>query len=191
VLHRFGFGENTGVGFPGEQGGVLEQKPPGSFPLATLSFGYGLSVTVMQLARAYSVLANDGIKAPVSLLKVDNPLSGERIIDGKIARQLLVLLEAVFAKSGTAEKIKIPGYHVAGKTGTAWKAAGGGYQKNRYRSSFVGIAPLSNPRLVVVVMIDDPQGKNFLGGLVSGPVFQGIMEGTLRILDVPPDAISE
>lgn len=189
VLHRFGFGENTGVGFPGEQNGVLEQKPQGSFPLATLSFGYGLSVTVMQLARAYSVFANDGVKLPISLLKVDKPLLGERIINETIAKQLLALLEAVFAKGGTAEKIKIPGYRVAGKTGTAWIAAGGGYQKNRYRSSFVGIAPLSHPRLVVVVMIDDPQGKNFLGGLVSGPVFQGIMEGTLRILDVPTDAV--
>ncbi len=188
VLHRVGFGENTGVNFPGEQNGVLENKPPGSFDLATLSFGYGLSVTTMQIIRAYSVFANDGVKLPVSLLRVDKPPPGERVIDTKIAKQILTLLEAVFAKGGTAQSISIPGYRVAGKTGTAWRVGEGGYQKNRYNSLFVGIAPLSNPRLVVAVVLYDPQGKNYYGGLVSGPIFQKIMEGTLRLLSVPPDA---
>jgi len=188
VLHRFGFGGSTGINFPGEQNGVLEHKPWGSFPLATLSFGYGLSVTTIQIARAYSVFANYGMKYPISLLRVDKPPVGERALDAKTAKQILALLEAVFAKGGTAENISIPGYRVAGKTGTAWRVGTGGYQKHRYTSLFVGIAPLSNPHLVVAVVIHDPQGKNYYGGLVSGPVFQKIMEGTLRILAVPPDA---
>jgi cell division protein FtsI (penicillin-binding protein 3) len=142
----------------------------------------------MQIARAYAVFASLGMKLPVSLLRVDNPPEGERIIDAALAKQMLVLLEGVFARGGTAGSISVPGYRMAGKTGTAWKAGVGGYQKHRYISSFVGIAPLSHPSLVVVVVIDDPQGKNYLGGLVSGPVFQRIMEGTLRLLDVPPDA---
>jgi len=189
MLHRVGFGENTGVGFPGEQNGVLiKHNPWGQFILATLSFGYGMSVTPLQMTRAYSVLANHGVKLPLSLLKLEGVPKGEQIIDHKIAEQMLSLLESVFAKGGTAQTISIPGYRVGGKTGTSKMVGEGGYQKNHYTSSVVGIAPLSNPRIVITVVIHDPQGKNYYGGLVSGPVFQKIMEGTLRMLDVPPDA---
>lgn len=189
VLNRMGFGESTGIGFPGEQSGsLIKHNPWGQFILATLSFGYGMSSTPLQITRAYSVLANEGVKLPLSLLKLENPPAGERVLTPKIARQMLTLLESVFEKGGTAERISIPGYRVAGKTGTAKMVGVGGYQKHQYISSFVGIAPLANPRLIVTVVIHDPKGKNYYGGLVSGPVFQKIMEGTLRLMDVPPDA---
>lgn len=188
LLNRVGFGEITGIGFPGEQGGVLTKHDPwGQFTLATLAFGYGVSVTPLQLARAYLVIANHGVKLPVSLQKLDQPPQGERVMSAKIADQMLTLLESVVTKGGTGELARVPGYRVAGKTGTAVKVGEHGYQKHRYVSSFVGIAPLTNPRLVVAVVINDPQGKNYYGGIVSGPVFEKIMEGTLRILDVPPD----
>lgn len=189
VLHRVGFGESAGVGFPGEQNGVLIQHNPwGQFILATLSFGYGMSATPLQIIRAYSVLANDGIKIPVTLLKIKNPPKGERVLDSKITKEVLLLLESVFAKKGTARSVSVSGYRMAGKTGTAKMAGPGGYYKHRYISSFIGTAPLSDPRLIIMVVIHDPQGKEYHGGTVSGPVYQKIMEGTLRMLDIPPDA---
>ncbi|OGT35106.1 MAG: cell division protein [Gammaproteobacteria bacterium RIFCSPHIGHO2_12_FULL_37_14] len=189
VLHRVGFGEITGVGFPGEQGGVLvKHQPWGAFTLATLSWGYGISVTTLQLARAYAVIANGGLKLPVSLLRVEQPPAGEQVMDKKIAKQLVSLLESVVTKGGTGELASVPGYRVAGKTGTAKLVGQQGYQKHKYVSSFVGMAPASQPQLVVAVVIHDPQGKNYHGGQVSGPVFEKIMEGTLRMLDIPPDA---
>lgn len=188
LLHRIGFGEPTGIGFPGEQAGSLVRHDPwGQFVLATLAFGYGVSVNTLQLARAYDVLANEGVKIPVSLLKLDKMPAGERVMDPKIAKQMLVLLQSVVEKGGTAEQANVPGYSVAGKTGTSLIAGNGGYQKHHYVSSFVGIAPVNNPRLVIAVVIHDPQGKHYYGGFVSGPVFEKIMEGTLRLLNVPPD----
>lgn len=189
VLHRVGFGEITGIGFPGEQGGSLVKHHPwDSFVLATLSFGYGISVTTLQLARAYAVLANDGIKLPVSLLRQDKAPVGERVMDAKIAQQMRILLESVLKKGGTGELARVPGYRVAGKTATAKMSGSGGYEKGRYISSFVGMAPLSDPRLVVAVVIYEPRGKQYHGGSVSGPVFEKIMEGALRTLNVLPDA---
>lgn len=187
LLHRVGFGEITGVQFPGEQNGSLTNYDK-AFALATMSFGYGLSATTLQLARAYSVLANEGRKIPITLIKQKEAPLGERVLDAKVAKEMLALLEAVVEKGGTGEAAHVPGYRVAGKTGTAKRVGLGGYQKHRYTSSFVGIAPLSNPRLIVAVVIHDPLGKNYYGGLVSGPVFEKIMEGALRILSVPPDA---
>ncbi|OGT47232.1 MAG: cell division protein [Gammaproteobacteria bacterium RIFCSPHIGHO2_12_FULL_41_20] len=188
LLHRVGFGESTFVGFPGEQGGVLF-KPTvwNPFALATLSFGYGVSTTTMQLARAYAVLASTGVKKPLSLLRIDHAPPGEQVIDTKVAQHMLIVLESVVAKGGTAEVAGVSGYHVAGKTGTAWIVGEHGYEKHRYTSSFVGIAPVSIPRLVVAVVIHEPQGRRYYGGSVAGPVFQKIMEGTLRILNIPPD----
>lgn len=189
LLHRVGFGEVTGIGFPGEQNGTLiKHNPWGSFVLATMSFGYGLSATFLQLTHAYSVFANDGIKIPLSLLRINTPPKGERVIDAAIAKQMLTLLESVVAKGGTAEVAAVPGYRVAGKTGTAKLVGAGGYQKHRYNASFVGIAPVTKPRLLVAVIMNDPRGKKFLGGDVSGPVFEKIMEETLRLYNVPPDA---
>lgn len=188
LLHRVGFGEVTGVGFPGEQGGSLVRHQPwGSFVLATLSFGYGLSSTALQLTRAYGVLAAHGVKMPVTLLHANKNPAGERVLNEKLAKQMLALLETVVT-DGSGKIANVPGYRVAGKTGTSKMAGEGGYQKHRYISSFVGIAPLTDPRLIVTVVIHDPQGKYYYGGDVSGPVFEKIMEGTLRIMDVPPDA---
>ncbi|MBA3660265.1 MAG: penicillin-binding protein 2 [Gammaproteobacteria bacterium] len=187
LLHKVGFGEITGIGFPGEEGGSL-QKPKGAFTLATLGFGYGLAVTPLQLARAYSVLANGGIKKPVTLLKVNQAPQGELVMKKKVADEMLQLLEAVLNKGGTGTAARIPGYRIAGKTGTAKLVGEQGYQKHRYESSFVGIAPLSHPRVIVAVVIHDPQGKQYYGGPVAGPIFKNVMQETLRILDVPHDS---
>jgi cell division protein FtsI (penicillin-binding protein 3) len=189
LLHRVGFGEVSGIGFPGEQSGSLvKHEPWGSFTLATLSFGYGLSSTALQLARAYAVLANGGVKLPVSLLRVEKAPQGERVLDPTIAGQMLLLLESVVSK-GKGTSASVPGYRVAGKTGTSKLTGQGGYQPHHYNASFVGIAPLADPRFVVAVVIHDPQGKHYYGGEVSAPVFEKIMEGALRILDIPPDAV--
>ncbi|MEO8400475.1 MAG: penicillin-binding transpeptidase domain-containing protein [Gammaproteobacteria bacterium] len=188
LLHRFGFGEVTGVGFPGEQAGRLIKRPTWKpFALATLSFGYGIAVTPLQLAHAYATLANGGVKIPLTLLRQEKPPVGERVIDPKIARLMLGMLQSVVEKGGTAEDARVPGYVVAGKTGTANLVGVHGYEKHRFNSSFVGIAPATRPRLVVAVIIHDPRGKQHLGGFVSGPVFEKIMEGSLRILNIAPD----
>lgn len=187
-LHRVGFGQATGIAFPGEQeGSLVKHDPWGQFTLATLAFGYGISVTPLQLARAYDVIANDGVLLPVSLLKIDTPPKGESVMSKARAREMLTMLEAVLQKGGTAGEASVPGYRVAGKTGTAKIVGEHGYMQHRYTSTFIGIAPVSNPRLVVAVIIHDPQGKKYYGGQVSGPVFSKIMEGALRILDIPPD----
>ena len=188
LLSRVGFGEITGIGFPGEQSGSLVRHHPwGAFTLATLAFGYGLSVTTLQLARAYSVLANDGIRRPVSLLKLANAPAGDAVMNAKVAQQMLGLLESVVMRKGTGHLARIPGYRVAGKTGTARMAGLHGYQK-QYVASFVGIAPVSQPRLIVAVVMNDVRGKRILGGQIASPVFEKIMEESLRILNVPPDA---
>lgn len=186
VLNRVGFGEVTGVNFPGEQNGSLTKHSPwGKFVLATLSFGYGLSTTALQLTRAYAVIANDGVKVPLSLLRLDKAPQGEQIISPDVTVKALSLLESV-VKSPKGIHARVPGYRVAGKTGTSRKVGADGYEKH-YTSSFVGIAPVSNPRIVVSVVINDPQGKDYLGAKVSAPVFAKIMEGTLRLLDMQPD----
>ena len=191
MLHVMGFGESTGIGFPGERAGkLLKRETWKPFALATLSFGYGLTVTPLQLAHAYATIANDGIKIPLSLTKVDKPPVGKRVIDKALAEEVLVVLKSVVSKGGTADTIHIPGYQLAGKTGTALMVGPHGYQKHHYHSSFVGVAPASNPRIVIAVVIHDPKNKlDYLrnGGFVSAPVFAKIMEGTLRILNIPPD----
>ena len=192
LLHKIGFGETTKIGFPGEQSGVMTKHDPwGSFVLATMSFGYGLSVTCLQLAQAYAILANEGVKYPVSLIRQDKLPTGERVMDARVTRQILYMMEAVLnSKDGTGKMARVPGYRVAGKTGTAEMVGQHGYQKHRNTSTFVGIAPLTNPRFIVAVVMHDPQGKNTFGGEVSGPVFSHIMEEVLRLYDVPPDGLS-
>jgi cell division protein FtsI (penicillin-binding protein 3) len=154
-----------------------------------MTFGYGLSVNTLQLARAYSILAHQGQKLPVTLLRVDQPPAAKQVMDPAIVKQIMAMMETVVSKGGTAQVVNVPGYRIAGKTGTSKMAGDGGYKGHHYTSSFVGIAPISNPKLVIVVVINDPQGKQYYGGYVSGPVFSQIMEGALRILDVPPDDI--
>lgn len=197
LLKQMGFGEVTGIGFPGEASGRLvkpaQWKP---FALATLSFGYGVSVTTLQLAHAYAAIANHGVMLPLSLLKVETPPAGKQVMDRKIADEMLAMLETVVNtkaaknfKAALGVKAAVPGYRVAGKTGTSKLLGAHGYER-RYTSSFIGIAPVSNPRFVVAVVIRDPRGKVYYGADVSAPVFERIMEGTLRILDVPPDNLS-
>jgi len=192
LLHQVGFGESTNVEFPGEQTGVLTQRRIWSpFMLATLSFGYGMSATPLQLARAYGVLANGGIKLPVTLLKREEPPVGEPVMKAAMTREMLNILETVVSsKIGTGKPAQVPGYRVAGKSGTVRMLGAGGYQAHHHMSTFVGIAPVSNPELVVVVLLRDPLGKHYYGGAVSGPIFSKIMEGSLRILNIQPDAVA-
>jgi cell division protein FtsI (penicillin-binding protein 3) len=144
-------------------------------------------VTTLQLAQAYATLGALGLRRPVSLLRVDDPVAGERVLDRNISAALLRLLESVATADGTAPLARIPGYRVAGKTGTAWKAEAGGYSKDRFVGVFGGVVPLSNPRLAAVVMIDEPEAGKHLGGDVAAPVFSAVMGGALRLLGVPPD----
>jgi cell division protein FtsI (penicillin-binding protein 3) len=155
--------------------------------LATTAYGYGISATALQLAKAYTIFAAHGIKRPVSFLKVDQPPAGEQAIDPKLADQMLVMLQAV-AEGGSGVKAQIPGYHVGGKTGTAYMMGHGGYQRNRYNASFIGTAPVKNPRLVVAVILHGVRGSVHFGAQVSAPVFSTVMGGALRYLNVPPDA---
>lgn len=190
LLHRVGFGERTGCVFPGEAAGSLTFRPKWRpIELATLSFGYGISVTALQLAQAYSMIADHGVIKPISLLKVDKEPAVKPIIDAKIAQQLLSMLEAV-VQGGTGALAKVPGYRIAGKTGTAYIAAKNGYDRQHYVSSFVGIAPVSNPRLVVAVVIKDPCGQKHLGAVVAAPVFAKVMAGALRLLNISPDDLN-
>jgi cell division protein FtsI (penicillin-binding protein 3) len=193
MLHTVGFGEITGIGFPGERSGeLLHRDHWDPFALATLSFGYGMSVTPLQLAQAYMIFANHGIKIPLSLLRVDKSPVGVRVISDKVATQMLQVLEAVVSKQSgkeeqsTGSKAQISGYRVAGKTGTSKIVGAHGYE-NRYVSSFVGIAPVSHPRFVVAVVIRDPQGKSYFAATVAAPIFKKIMEATLHALNVSPD----
>jgi cell division protein FtsI (penicillin-binding protein 3) len=187
---KLGFGIATESLFPGESSGRLQHFSDWSeFEQATLSFGYGLSVTPLQLARAYAILANDGVRLPVSLLRVDEPVQGERVMRRSTARAVVKMLESVVGPEGTAPLAAIPGYRVAGKTGTAKKSVSGGYAEDKYLSLFVGMAPASAPRLVLAVLIDEPGGEEYYGGSVAGPVFAKVMGEALRIHNLPPDGL--
>jgi cell division protein FtsI (penicillin-binding protein 3) len=188
LYDRVGFGRPTGVKFPGEVTGRFRHFDRWSnFEHATMAFGYGLSVTPLQLARAYSVIAADGLLRPVSLLKQEETPQGERILSTETARTVRTIMETVVSAKGTAKRAAIEGYRVAGKTGTAKKAVRGGYARGRYQAVFAGMAPASRPRFVMVVMVDEPGGKHYYGGLVAAPVFARVMQGALRLYNVPPD----
>ncbi|MEA3412745.1 MAG: penicillin-binding transpeptidase domain-containing protein [Pseudomonadota bacterium] len=188
MYSRVGFGAPTGSGFAGESGGVLSDPSQWrEVERATLSFGYGLSATPLQLARAYGVLATDGRLVPVSFLPRDEPEPGERVLSAETARAIRGMLEGVVSPTGTAVRASVDGYRVAGKTGTIHKSTAGGYAKDRYVSAFVGMAPASRPRLVIVVVIDEPVRGGYYGGQVAAPVFSRIMSGALRLLNVNPD----
>jgi len=189
LLQQLGLGEYTGLGFPGESTGRLpnHRKWP-QIETATLSYGYGLSVTATQLAQAYAALANGGRRLPLSLLKVDEAPQGTQVIPEDVSKQLLTMLRGtVDGEGGTGSRARVPGYQVGGKTGTVHKAVNGGYADDRYRSVFAGIAPISNPRFAAVVVIDEPSKGGYYGGLVAAPVFGEIMSGALRLLNVTPD----
>jgi cell division protein FtsI (penicillin-binding protein 3) len=157
-----------------------------------MGFGYGMSVSITQLARAYAVIANEGRLHDLSLLRVE-PEQGQpnrisrHVMKASTAQQVLKMMAQVVGPTGTAQLAAIPGYQVGGKTGTARKSIAGGYQKDDYVAVFAGIAPVSNPRLVMAVMIDEPTQNGYYGGLVAAPVFRDVMSNALRILDIPPD----
>jgi len=189
TLNRFGFGQVTSSGFPGESAGVFTNYSHWrAISIATLSHGYGISVTPLQLAQGYAAIGARGIRRPVSLLRVDEAPVGERVLDASVCNDLLTLLEAVTTQEGaTGVRAKIPGYRVAGKTGTAWKASNGSYSQDRYTSVFAGVAPASNPRLAAVVVVDEPSAGKHRGGDVAAPVFSAVVGGALRLLSVEPD----
>jgi len=188
ILRNVGFGQTTGSGFPGEASGFLNPYNNWSeVEQATMSFGYGISTTALQLAQAYMPFATDGMMLPVSFLKVSEPVTASRVFSAGVARQVRTMLETVVQKGGTGYRAAIEGYRVAGKTGTVHKTVAGGYSEDRYLSLFAGMAPASNPRLIAVVIIDEPKGDQYYGGLVAAPVFSKVMAGALRLLDIPPD----
>jgi len=190
TLTRFGIGRLTDSAFPGETPGALaDPKHWRTVQQVTLSYGYGVSVTALQLARAYGAIAADGLLRPVSLLRLDEAPPGERVISAHTAADLTSMLEAVVAPDGTGYRAAVRNFHVAGKTGTTQKAGVGGYDADRHGAVFAGFVPATAPRLVVVVMIDEPQGDAYHGGDIAAPVFANIVSGALRVLAVPPDAL--
>jgi len=190
TMTRFGLGELTASGFPGESTGSLSHfsywRP---ISQATLAYGYGVSVTALQLARAYAALAGDGSVPEISLLMRDTPPEPERVIRPETAKAVRRMLEEVVRPGGTGTKASVAGYRIAGKTGTAWKSGPGGYSEDKYISIFAGLAPASEPRLAAVVMIDEPGGELYYGSDVAAPVFADVMAEALRLLAVPPDAL--
>jgi len=190
TLDAFGFGKVTGSGYPGESAGILNNfshwRPIGQ---ATMSHGYALSVTALQLAHAYAVLGAGGINRPVSLSKVSTPVAGERVLESRVAREMVQMMESVVSGEGTGARAALIGYRVAGKTGTAWKATNGGYSMDRYTATFGGVVPASHPKLAAIVVIDEPGGKQYYGGDVAAPVFANVMAGALRLMSVPPDGL--
>lgn len=189
LFDSLGFGQLPNLGFPGEVNGRLRPwKNWRPIEQVTMSYGHGIAVSLIQLARAYTVFARDGELVPLSLIRVDDaPPHGVRVFSPQTMRELRVMLEMAVQPEGTAPKARVPGYRVGGKTGTAYKVEGGAYAR-KYVASFVGIAPISDPRLIVAVMIDEPSGGAHYGGDVAGPAFSQIVGGALRTLGVPPDA---
>jgi cell division protein FtsI (penicillin-binding protein 3) len=187
-IHSFGYGSTPKSGFPGESAGALPTPARWSGPSkTTMSYGYGLNVTPLQIATAYTALGNGGrLIAPTFVKGQHN--EGKQIIDEKVAKEVVAMMETVVTQGG-AKGAAVLGYHVAGKTGTARKAGPGGYVAGHYNALFAGVVPASNPRFATVIVINDPQGGKYYGGLVSAPVFHNVMEGALRLMDVPPDDI--
>ncbi|MDP2759192.1 MAG: penicillin-binding protein 2 [Sideroxyarcus sp.] len=187
-LNHAGFGAETGCGFPGEATGRLRNyqtwRP---IEQATMSYGHGISVNLLQLARAYTIFANDGELKAINLLRQETPARGSQVYSVQTARAVRAMLELVVQPGGTAPLAQIPGYRVAGKTGTAHKLQNGKYV-DRYVASFIGMAPASDPRLIVAVMLDEPGGKEYYGGQVAAPIFSNVMNASLRSLDIPYDA---
>lgn len=187
MYYGMGLGEETGLGIIGESGGMLRERARWSdHERATLSFGYGLSVTAVQLARMYAAIGNGGVVRPLTLLKQDKAPEGIRMVSEQTADAMVEMLEGVTLKGGTATKAVVPGYRVGGKTGTAKKAIAGGYGDD-YVGSFAGIGPISSPRLACVVIINEPTGDYYYGGEVAAPVFSSVMGAAMRLLNIPPD----
>lgn len=188
MFHKVGFGSLSGVNLPGEAAGSLPDYHRW-YPIdrATFSFGYGMSASTLQLARAYAALAAGGVLKPMSFVPVDIEPEGERVMNAKTARQVVAMLQGVVSDEGTGGLARVPGYHVAGKTGTVRKSTSGGYAEDSYLSLFAGMIPASHPRLVMAVVINDPRSDQYYGGMVAAPVFSRVMSGAMRLLDIAPD----
>ena len=190
MFFRMGLGQSPGTGFPGESPGSLPQhrkwKP---VERANFAFGHGLSATAIQMAQAYAVLASDGVRKPLTLLKTEKIPEGEQVADAKLVSRLREMMSNVTRTGGTATRAAIPSYDVAGKTGTVHKVGKHGYEKNRYVAMFAGMVPAENPRLVTVVIINDPQGGQYYGGEVAAPVFANVTADALRMLKIPPTVL--
>ena len=189
LLRGVGFGETTGSGLPGESAGII--NPPerwAAIDRATLSFGYGISITPLQLARAYTAIANDGVLVPVSLLHRDGRVQGQRVMAKATALQVRRMLEMAVSGGGTGTAAQVNHYSVAGKTGTVHKLINGNYAQDNYVSLFAGVAPASRPRLVMVVAVDDPKRGGYFGGQIAAPIFSKVMAGAMRLLNISPDA---
>jgi cell division protein FtsI (penicillin-binding protein 3) len=196
MYQKLGFGTVTGSGFPGEGSGQLSLNALNNdFERASMAFGYGVSVTPLQLAHAYTAIAADGILRPVNFLFDENKQSGEavegqRVMSAENARAVRKMMQRVISK-GTGQRASVANYSVAGKTGTVHKFIAGGYAEDRYISIFAGMVPADKPELVMVVMIDEPRNGEHFGGQVAAPVFSQVMSGAMRLLDIPPDRISK
>ncbi|ORU92974.1 MAG: cell division protein [Cycloclasticus sp. symbiont of Poecilosclerida sp. N] len=192
MLNGLGFGRLTGLGFPGEARGKLanyEQWQP--IETATLSFGYGLSMSALQLAQGYAAIANDGLLCPVDVLKSDQCSDGVQVISPAVAQDVRHMLKGVVSKAGTAPRARVHGYTVAGKTGTVKKAIAGGYAEDKYLGIFAGMAPATDPKLAMVVVIDEPKAGDYYGGLVAAPLFARVMTGALRLMNIAPDDLEQ
>jgi len=190
TMTRFGLGSLTSSSFPGESAGLLTHYSHWQpISQATLAYGYGVSVTPLQLAQAYATLGSGGRMFPVSLVALDQPSDGDQVIAPDTATAVRRMLEEVVRPGGTGTKAAVTGYRIAGKTGTAWKFAAGGYSEDKYISIFAGLAPASDPRLAAVVVIDEPAGELYYGSDVAAPVFADVMSESLRLLAIPPDAL--
>jgi cell division protein FtsI (penicillin-binding protein 3) len=188
TLTGLGLGQVTGSNFPGESAGMLSHYSHWrEIGIATLSHGYGLSVTPLQLAHAYATIGAGGIRRPITFERVTGPVAGERVMDTKVAHSLVQLMEHVVASGGTGTRAAVVGYRVAGKTGTAWKSFAGGYSTDHFMAVFAGVVPASHPRLATVIVIDDPSGDLHRAADVAAPVFSNVMSGALRLMDIPPD----
>lgn len=190
VFSDLGFGRDTGLGFPGERVGNLpNHRQWREAETATLSYGYGLSVTAVQLAHAYSALANGGGMTPLSMIRVDDKPHATQVVPGEVAKTVQGMMQQVIEAPRGVFRAQVPGYHVAGKSGTARKTSVGskGYQANSYRSLFAGFAPAQDPRIALVVVIDEPGKGAYYGGLISAPVFSRVMAGSLRLMNIAPD----
>lgn len=190
VFVRGGFGQSLGTGFPGESVGILPNfRKWSGVQRANFAFGYGLSVTPLQLARAYTALASEGRELPVSMLRATETPEGRQVYDSKLVAQLVEMMETVTRPGGTAVKAAVPGYTTAGKTGTVHRLGENGYEPNRYVALFAGFAPATDPRVVCVVVVNDPRGGQYYGGAVAAPVFSEVVRGALRLMNVAPDRL--
>ena len=189
---QLGLGKPVGLGLPGENGGkvAVETNNWNRLQSATLSYGYGLAVTPIQLAQAYQVLANGGVKQPLTLVR-RNPEKGKRIMTEQVANDVVAMLESVVGPKGTARRAHVEGYPVAGKTGTVHKVGANGYEDERYLSLFAGIAPADDPRIVTIVVIDEPNGREYYGGEVAAPIFSRVTQSSLRLMNITPTVFED